>query len=161
MHSLCTHYAPTVHPLYNITKGPHHGNDEDPFLWQAADGSCHILYHNGAYGYHDFTSGPDCAGTPWVKSPIDAHAFTLDVGFPQGVFRLARRERPQLLFHNNSPAQGPAWLYNGVNTHGTSLPPSAALEATAEAGGHHSSRETKTKGGRSRAFSFVQPLKAE
>ena len=130
----------------NITKGPHRGNDEDPFLWQDANGACHILYHNGPLGYHDFTSGPDCAATKWRKSPLDAPAYSLDVRFTDGAtYSLHRRERPQLLFRENNVTAGPTWLFNGVNSQGAALP---------------GEPQRITGGGFSRAFSLVQPIAA-
>merc|ERR1719273_557648 len=102
--------------IVNLTKEP--GNDEDPFLWQEKDGSLHILYHNGPHGYHAFSIN----GTTWNKSPIGAHAFELQGKYDDGSsFDFARRERPELLFRTDAQDRGPAFFYNGINTHGNYL----------------------------------------
>jgi hypothetical protein len=122
------------------------------FLWQSkADGSLHILYHNGAHGLHAFSKD----GKAWSKSPTHSHAFELGVDVSDGSrFELSRRERPELLFDSSGR---PRWLYNGVNTHGTALPsssstsPSSSLPSSSSLlGGRH--------GGFSHAFSMVQGI---
>jgi hypothetical protein len=128
----------------NLTKAD--GNDEDPFLWQQkADRSLHILYHNGAHGLHAFSAD----GVAWHKSPTHSDAFQLDISLSDGdTARLARRERPEILFADDGT---PRFLYNGANTRNAELPGAAADLAQGLTGLHH--------GGFGHAFSLVQPIK--
>ena len=69
---------------------------EDPYLWQAADGSFHMLVH-GACGYHAFSAD----GFDWATSPHGGStcAFPrLRVPHQGGPAKdFARRERPHLV----------------------------------------------------------------
>ena len=71
-----------------------------------------------------------------IESPVPAQV------------RLARRERPEILF---SDAGAPLYLYNGVNTRSAALPPAV------EDGGD---RQHKGHKGFGHAFSLVQPIRA-
>eukprot|EP00035_Acanthoeca_spectabilis_P011468 m.202134 g.202134 ORF g.202134 m.202134 type:complete len:200 (-) comp15356_c0_seq6:160-759(-) len=128
----------------NLTKAP--GNDEDPFLWQEkADGSLHILYHNGPHGLHAFSSD----GITWFKSPTGSHAFELQLELDNGKsVELARRERPEILFGSDG---APQFLYNGANTVGASLPGNELPAPENLESSHH--------GGFSHAFSLIQRIK--
>jgi hypothetical protein len=159
----------------NLTKAP--GNDEDPsvhslaiivielatyslqvplravatmcrFLWQEKqDGSLHILYHNGPRGLHAFSAD----GTEWRKSPTNSSAFTLNVNFTDGhIVRLARRERPEILFDTSG---APLFLYNGANTENETLPPESIGDLA-----HHAVGESRRRGF-GHAFSLVQPVR--
>jgi hypothetical protein len=95
----------------NLTQGP--GGDEDPFVWQADDGSVHMLYHNGPAGYHAFSRNGTCE---WRSSPTGAHAFSLHVDVDDGsTLVLSRRERPFLTFASpERPHGAPTFLFNGA-----------------------------------------------
>jgi hypothetical protein len=96
----------------NVTEGVPHGNNEDPFIWQADDGSVHMLSHNGPVGYHAFSRN----GTVWRTSPIGAQAFSVAVDVDDGSkLVLHRRERPFLTFASPTrPFGAPTFLFNGV-----------------------------------------------
>lgn len=111
------------YPQYlNITSPVPHGSAvqlEDPFMWQAADGSFHALFHSmggcpnwpeagrgGAVGCHAFSEDSFL----WRMSKSGGYDYSLD--FDDGTTKhVARRERPQLVFNK---AGDPAFLVNGV-----------------------------------------------
>lgn len=116
------------------------------FLWQEKqDGSLHILYHNGPRGLHAFSAD----GITWRKSPTNSSAFALSVSYTDGhSIRLARRERPEILF---GASGAPLFLYNGVNTESATLPP----ESIGDGVTHQMGRSR----GFGHAFSLVQPVR--
>jgi hypothetical protein len=96
--------------IANITNTPAGG--EDPFIFQQPGQLtyAHILFHNQGFGYHSW--GPIDGSSPWLLSPTQSHAFTLNATFEDGsVKSFQRRERPEIAFRSDGT---PAWLYNGV-----------------------------------------------
>eukprot|EP00658_Telonema_sp_P-2_P018376 TRINITY_DN1720_c0_g1_i1.p1 TRINITY_DN1720_c0_g1~~TRINITY_DN1720_c0_g1_i1.p1 ORF type:complete len:411 (-),score=54.34 TRINITY_DN1720_c0_g1_i1:39-1271(-) len=119
------------------------GNDEDPYIFQLPGRPAtewHILYHNGRHGLHAFSSDD---GGNWSKTKINGtDAFTLDVALEEmggEVYSFSRRERPEILFDSSGK---PAFLLNGVNTKGPTLPSGGSADSN----------------GFSRAFSFIQAI---
>jgi hypothetical protein len=99
----------------NVTAGK--GGDEDPFVWEAADGAIHLLWHNKNFGYHGFATG---VGAPFSLSPTGAHAFTLNVSTDDGrELNLLRRERPELRFAGEAAARVPVALIAAVQAQDT------------------------------------------
>eukprot|EP01064_Diplonema_japonicum_P036158 TRINITY_DN8044_c2_g1_i1.p1 TRINITY_DN8044_c2_g1~~TRINITY_DN8044_c2_g1_i1.p1 ORF type:complete len:481 (+),score=32.44 TRINITY_DN8044_c2_g1_i1:390-1832(+) len=93
------------------------GPTEDPFLYKDVEGNFHAIFHNmyGCYpcGGHAFS--PD-NGVTWVYTGGDAYSDTLHFEAPQGngdpvADRIARRERPHLVFDNE---RNPMYLSTGV-----------------------------------------------
>lgn len=83
---------------------------EDPFAWQALDGSLHMLYHNGPHGYHAYSAD----GREWAAG--SGHAFELSVEYTDGSSQtFHRRERPELSFHADG---APAFFYSAVQASG-------------------------------------------
>ena len=119
------------------------------FLWQQKhDGSLHILYHNGPRGLHAFSVD----GIEWRKSPTNSSAFTLNVNYSDGnSVRLARRERPEILFDESGV---PLFLYNGANTEDSTLPSESMSNNLAQRMVSQSRRR-----GFGHAFSLVQPVR--